>query len=232
MKTKQALTAIALSLTLLLTGCQQASSKYSDYILKDLIKHEAHKLPQDETLCGHEEGYHNISAGLAKLSANGKTIDDFVSEKKETEELNIVEFVKYADISGEAFAEYVNTAFPDKDEKGSENSGYKEIRELYSSDIIFSGNEAKINNHFNKNVSTYQKTEAEIEPSKNFFCIHGSLIRQVGKDKYHEYLKYVIGSKYDNIKNFTEYFKIDKDTLENVLKTAEASDFYDVEDLF
>ena len=90
----------------------------------------------------------------------------------------------------------------------------------------------KINNYFNFNIQSHSLEENETEPTKNFFVIHGALIRHVGEEKYKEYLTHVLGTKYDNIVSFIRNFEIDKGTFEEIMMEAEDLDFYDVGELY
>lgn len=120
----------------------------------------------------------------------------------------------------------------DSDRKDKEEVFKDREEALADMEIIYCGDETKINNYYNENIQTYSDDESEAEPTKNFFVIHGSLIRYVGSEKYHEYLKHVLGSKYDNVKNFIEYFKIDRSTFEEILTEAEDLDFYIIDELY
>lgn len=233
MKDIKLITAVGLCFCIFLSACgQQSDPRYADYTQTDLLKLEEKELYpycEDITLCGHKNGYHGVSVAVSDFAENGKTLEDFVSEKSGSEDFNIVEFVKFADISKESYKAYIDKYYPsdDKDEllKDREEA-------LTDMEIIYCDDETKINNYFNENIQTYSNDESEAEPTKNFFVIHGSLIRYVGGEKYHEYLKRVLGSKYDNVINFIRYFKINRSTFEEILTEAEDLDFYIIDELY
>lgn len=237
MKTKKEFIALSLSLCILLSACgQQPDLKYADYTETDLLKLEEKSLypyGEDITLCGHKNGYHGVSVAVSDFAENGKTLEDFASEKSGSEDFNIVEFVKFADISKDSYKEYVDKYYPLDSDRKDKDEILKDREELLADmEIIYCGNETKINNYFNENIQTYSKDENEAEPTKNFFVIHGALIRYVGVEKYHGYLKRVLGSKYDNVVNFIRFFKIDKNTFEKILTEAEDLDFYNISELY
>lgn len=237
MKFKKYLIPIVLLFCLALSACQQsAGGKYADYIETDTSKLEEKKLYDDESLCGHVQRFHSIPSGLNELSKNGKNDDEFIdSTGWGSESLNIVDYVKFADISKDDYIAFVNSKYKTADgEKAADADENAKLLEeaLADAEAIYSGDETKISNRFNQNVQTYKPTDSEKEFSKNFFTVHGALIRYVGADKYQDYMKYVLETKYDNVKNFIEYFKIDKSTFEKIMEQAEASDFYNAGDLF
>lgn len=258
MKRKTIISAIALCMCILLTACgkepapagvsgtdndvsvtesKPTASKYADYIETDISKFEINgglaKVLESGggTYCGHKQEYHCIETLLDGASGNGKTIDDYVNERR-LSNINIVDFVKYADISKENYIVCINKCYP----SDSNDPGVVGVREKCLSDveIIYCGDETRIQNYFNENDGSMRTNDEanKTAPTKNFYVIHGALMRHVGVEKYHTYLERVYGSKYDNVKNFIEYFKIDKSTFEDIMKTAEASDFYDIDDLF
>lgn len=258
MKHKTIISAITLCTCILLTACgkepapagvsgtgnnvsvtesKPTASKFADYIETDISKLEKNNGLKNilesglGTFSGYTQRYHCIEGFVDDASANGKTLDDYVNER-ESSGINIVDFVKYADVSKEAYVAGINKCFP----ADSEDAGVLKDRERLLADVevIYCGDEVKINNYFNENDGS-MRTDDEANktaPTKNFYVIHGALMRHVGVKNYHPYLEHVFGTKYDNVKNFIEYFKIDKSTFEDIMKTAEASDFYDIDDLF
>lgn len=235
MQLKKELTAASLTLCLLLSACgQQPDPRYADYIETDMSKFEEHRLYDDVSLCGHKQSFHSIEVGMDEFSNNGRTSEEFIAEKGwGFDAFNIIEYVEFTDISKDGYKAYVDKYYPLDSERTDREALLKDREEFFADmEIIYCGNETKINNYFNENIQTYFKDENEEEPTKNFFYTHGALIRYVGVEKYHEYLKHVIRSKYDNVKNFIEYFKIDRSTFEEVLREAENLDFYNIDELF
>lgn len=256
MKRKTIISAMALCICMLLTACgkepapagasgadtdvsviesKPTASKFADYIETDISKLEingglANVLESGlGTFCGHNQKYHCIETFLDEASGNGKTFDDYVNECEQNS-INIVDFVKYADISKEDYIASINKHYP----SDSNDPDVLEDREKNLSDVevIYCGDETKTNNYFNENNGSYLNETAKVDPTRNFFVTHGALMRYVGVEKYHTYLEHVYGSKYDNVKNFIEYFKIDRSTFEEIMKKAEASDFYNIDELF
>ena len=216
--------ALSLSLCMLLSACsRQPDPRYADYTQSDLLELEEHSLfpfGEDMCLCGHREGYHSIHFALDEFTGNGKTAEDFISEKNsDSEDFNIVEFVKFADISKESYKAYIDKYYP------------SDSVELADMEIIYCGDETKINNYFNFNIQSHSE-ENETEPAKNFFVIHGALIRHVGEEKYKEYLTHVLGTKYDNVVSFIRHFEIDKGTFVEIMAEAEDLDFYIIDELY
>lgn len=262
MKLKTTISALALCTCILLTACEQQSdpvdtsqpaaemskpaetvsdniqptSKYADYIETDISKLEDNGELGSVlesglgSFCGHKQEYHGIHSYVSELVDKEKN-DAYINEHGwGVEAFDIVDFVKYADISKEDYIASVNKYYP----PDSEDADVLKEREKILSDIeiIYCGDQTKIDNYFNENDGSYNLAENETEPTKNFFTIHGALMRYVGGKKYHAYLERIFGTKYDNVKNFIEYFKIDRSTFEEIMKTAEASDFYNIDDLF
>lgn len=233
MKRKTIISALALCACVLFTACGKQSSKYADYIETNMSQLEEKRLYDDVSLCGHSLEYHTVNSFIYELAEGGKTIDEYVKERgSNNEELNIVDYVKFADISKEEYLAAIDKYYP----PDSKDDSKIKDREMYLSDaeIIYCGDDTKINNYFNQNVGTYRPEEhGEEEPTKNFFVTHGALARYVGGEKFkNEYLKHVFCTKYDNVRNFIEYFNIDRSTFEEIMRSAGAPDFYNIDELF
>ena len=160
--------ALSLSLCMLLSACsRQPDPRYADYTQSDLLELEEHSLfpfGEDMCLCGHREGYHSIHFALDEFSGNGKTAEDFISEKNsDSEDFNIVEFVKFADISKGSYKAYIDKYYP------------SDSVELADMDIIYCGDETRaclkieeVPDFCSKMVSFKEKTARQTDVCRGF----------------------------------------------------------------
>lgn len=256
MKHKTTISAIAFCFCMLLSGCgeqpaqvnmpqtasntskpsesvsddKQSGSKYEGFIETDLSKFKDNSvlegfLEQGDAPFGYNMDYLGIDSFLIDICGEEK-FDKYLNEVKESNRLeNVVDFVKFADISKEDYIAAVEKICTLGDEEAE--------RFLSDIEIIYCGDETKIDNYFNCNSRSFNAEYNNVtEPTKNFFCIHGALLRYVDYAELRSYLDPIYSTKYDNVKNFIEYFKIDRSTFEEIMKKAEASDFYNIDALF
>lgn len=209
---------------------KQSGSKYAEFIETDLSKFEEDDLlewflEQGDHPFGYNLDYLDIDTFLIDICGEEK-VDEYVNEMEENNRLwNVVDFVKYANISKEDYIAAV--------EKICTSGGEELERQLSNIEIIYCGDETKIANYFNHNSRSFVPEHNNVtEPTKNFFFIHGALSRYADYAELCSYLGPIYSTKYDNVKNFIEYFKIDRSTFEEIMKKADASDFYNIDDLF
>ena len=147
-------------LSVVFSACQNSTYKYSEYICTDISTQLSQILPDDVSFCGHIQDYHSIDIALGNIA--GKTaLSDFTKKYGATEEFNIMNFINIYKITKEQFIDYIETTYP------SGKNEYKEYREVYDADIIFSGDKKMINEHSNSNKSSFSNDNA---PTKNFFA--------------------------------------------------------------
>ncbi|MDE6726606.1 MAG: hypothetical protein K2J80_01555 [Oscillospiraceae bacterium] len=209
---------------------KQFDSKYAEFIETDLSKFEDDDLlggflEQGDAPFGYNPDYLSVDTFLYDICGEEKANEYFNEVKENNRLMNVVDFVKYANISKEDYIAAVEKIYTSGDEEWN--------RYMSNIEIIYCGDETKIDNYFNYNSRSFNAEYNNVtEPTKNFFCIHGALLRYVDYAELRKYLGPVYSTKYDNVKNFIEYFKIDRSTFEEIMKKAEASDFYNIDDLF
>lgn len=217
-------------------GDYMANTKFADYVETDPSEYKPTGKLESVlesglgTYCGHTQDFHSIPSYVYSLVDDEKH-NSYVDEHGwGVDAFDIVDYVKSMDISKEDYIAGVNKCYP----PDSEDANVLKEREkiLADAEIIYCEDDTKIYNYFNQNDWSYKPAENEKEPSKNFFVTHGAIMRYLGAGNYHIYLDCVYGTKYDNIKNLIEYFKLDRSKFEEIMKKADALDFYDVDDLF
>lgn len=217
-------------------GDYMANTKYADYVETDSSKYKPTGKLESVlesglgTYCGHTQDFHSIPSYVYSLVDDEKH-NSYVDEHGwGVDAFDIVNYVKSMDISKEDYIASVDKCYP----PDSEDADVLKEREkiLADAEIIYCEDDARIYNYFNQNDWSYKPAENEKEPSKNFFVTHGAIMRYLDVEGYHAYLDCVYGTKYDNIKNLIEYFKLDRSKFEEIMKKADALDFYDIDDLF
>lgn len=217
-------------------GDYMSNTKYADYVETDLSKYKPTGKLESVlesglgTYCGHTQDFHSIPSYVYSLVDEEKH-NSYIDERGwGVDTFDIVDYVKSMDISKEDYIASVNKCYPPDSEDADALKEREKI--LADAEIIYCEDDARIYNYFNQNDWSYKPAENEKEPSKNFFVTHGAIMRYLGVEGYHAYLDCVYGTKYDNIKNLIEYFKLDRNRFEEIMKKADALDFYDIDDLF
>lgn len=217
---------LILTLSLCLSTCSERRTLYEYILTVDAVDALSEKeLPKDELFCGHNKYYHTVDIELYERASGyaQKTYDlipNFSDDK------NIESFIDISHINKDNFIEYLDEIYPEGDMVFNPDI---KARAAFDPEIIYSGDDIAIGMHFNQNCSSFK---ASTIPTKNFFIIHGAVIRYIGKDKYMTYLSHVYGTKYDNISNLIHYFNIDKVTFINLMNCNKAADFYNCRELF